>query len=498
MRFQTQWLRRVVGVFTLTTTLFSTPVTNLFAQASLFDPTFKVGHGANGIVYSIVVQDDGKIVVGGEFTQIAGEARTNLARLNSDGQLDESFPQGTDGAVYQLLKQPDGKIIAGGAFTNLQGVARQRIGRLLTNGTVDSTFDAGTNIASELAVSALAYQSDGRVLTALFNPTNYSFGFLNRLSSEGHLDDTFVQTNMFHGWFVRAVCPLTNGSIVVGGGFQTVNASARTSLALISTNGELDGSFVSPLFTDTNVGMYSFIASVVSLPDNSLLIGGKFWQKDTTNRFAIAKLTSTLDWDAGFLPDVFDPLDVGKQLGSVAALFLQPDGKIVVGGLFQEVGGYWRRNVVRLNPQGKVDPCFDPGIGLGDFWVGFNVLTLARQADQKVLVGGSFAVPVGGGSVVSFTSSNLTRFLPQSDCGVTRVHLEREAGACFVIGTCAPGGTNHLQQSTNLIDWVTIGFDPNWGVNPNTLTTQPYLFWELPNDIANDIGGLFFRVKKEY
>src|SRR5882672_5053252 len=94
-----QLITRVIGVASLALGL---PASS-FGQASLFDPTFAVGPGADGKVYSIVVQDDGKIIVGGEFTQIAGQARSNLARLKIDGQLDTSFPEGTDGTVYRLL-----------------------------------------------------------------------------------------------------------------------------------------------------------------------------------------------------------------------------------------------------------------------------------------------------------------------------------------------------------------------------------------------------------
>ena len=493
MRLQTQWFYRVVGVFTLATTLFFIPAIQSFAQASLFDPTFKVGHGANGIVYGIVVQDDGKIVVGGEFSQIAGQARTNLARLNSNGQLDASFPQGTDGAVYRLLQQPDGKILVGGNFTNLQGVARQRIGRLLTNGVVDSEFDAGTNIAVELAVFALACQSDGKVLAAPFNPSNFNYSFLNRFSPDGQLDASFVQTNVFQGWLARAICPRTNGSIFIGGSFLTVNDIASPGLALLSANGELDTSFVSLLYSDSNPSFpgnfnkKSDVFSVVLLPDSSLLIGGRFWQKVTTNRFAVAKLTPALDWDANFQPDVFDPRDEWGQLGRVAALFPQPDGKIILGGIFQEVGGYWRRNIVRLDSLGKVDSCFDPGIGLGDFG-GFSVAALARQSDDKVLAGGWFLTPVGS-PVASFTSSNLTRFLPQGECAATRMHLGNNGpGQNFVAATCAPGGTNHLQASTNLIDWVDVQFP----------TTSPYIYHYVGELSQVPSSGAFFRLKKEY
>lgn len=496
MRSQTRCFLRVVGVFTLATTLFSISAVNAFAQASLFDSSFKVGHGANGIVYGIVVQDDGKIVVGGEFTQIAGHARTNLARLNSDGQLDQSFPQGTDGAVYRLLKQPDGKILVGGAFTNLQNVARQRIGRLLTNGLVDVSFDPGMAIGLDFGVSALALHADEKILAATLPLVPPYFSELKRLHPNGQPDDSFTQTNLFQDSHVFVVCPLTNGSILVGGGFQRVNNLSRAGLALLDTNGLLRLDFESPFITNPNLLQYSGVYSLIGLPDSSVLLCGKFWQRNFTNRHAVAKLTFNLALDTSFHADAFDVSIEHPNFGVVMSAIRQSDGKYILGGRFQEVGGYWR-NIVRLDLDGHVDPCFDPSISLisQPGW-SMGVMALAEQANGRILAGGEFAC-FSGSPIQSLSSSNFARLLPQTDCGVTRVHLGREDGIYFVAGTCAPGGTNHLQQSTNLVDWVTIG-QSDFGVNSHTLSTRPYLYWQLPNDISTNVGGLFFRVKKEY
>jgi uncharacterized delta-60 repeat protein len=490
MRSQTQWLRRILGVFTLTTTLFSLPATDSFAQASLFDPTFKVGSGANGTVYSIVVQEDGKIVVGGEFTQIAGQSRTNLARLNSDGQLDTTFPQGTDGAVYRLLKQLDGRILVGGAFTNLQGIARQGIGRLFTNGIVDASLDAGTNIPFGLAVLALATQADGKILASLFYPPSLGFAFLNRFTPDGQLDSNFVQTNVFQDGSVFALCPRPNGSILAGGDFQKVNNFSTPGLALITTNGVLDTNFSPLLKTNSTSFDYSVAYTITVLPDFSLLIGGKFWRQGSSNRSAVAKLTPALAWDVSFQPDIFDPV-YDWQLGYVMSTIQQSDGKFVLGGLFHEVDGYSRRNIVRLDAQGKVDPCFDPGLGLGGNSGLIATIALAQEMDGKILAGGNF-ISASGSPVVSLSSSNLTRFLPQSVCNATRLYLGKYGpGQDFVAATCAPGGTNFLQLSTNLVDWITVN------QFPFIPSTSPYLYFDQLN-IPILEGGLFFRVKKEY
>jgi uncharacterized delta-60 repeat protein len=81
-------------------------------------------------VYSLAVQADGKILVGGNFTTLAGQTRTNIARLNADGTLDSGFDPGADGEVNSLAVQADGKILVGGHFTTLGGQPRTHIARL--------------------------------------------------------------------------------------------------------------------------------------------------------------------------------------------------------------------------------------------------------------------------------------------------------------------------------------------------------------------------------
>ncbi|MFP5443182.1 MAG: delta-60 repeat domain-containing protein, partial [Betaproteobacteria bacterium] len=80
------------------------------AQSALdgFDPN------ANDVVLSVVVQTDGKVLLGGGFTLLGSQTRNRIARLNADGSVDASFDPNADGAVNTLALQPDGKILVGG------------------------------------------------------------------------------------------------------------------------------------------------------------------------------------------------------------------------------------------------------------------------------------------------------------------------------------------------------------------------------------------------
>jgi uncharacterized delta-60 repeat protein len=445
----------------------------VYGQASLSDTTFAIGAGADGLVYAILVLPDGKILVGGDFDNIAGQNYPNLARLNSDGLLDTSFPAETDGSVYRLLDQPDGKILVGGSFGNLQGVARQGIGRLLTNGAVDPDFDAGPLPGSEDSAFSLAVQSDGKILYGNLAPN----GELFRLTSNGQLDSSFAQTNSFHGWHIFAIHPRTNGSILVGGGFQTVNSFVTPGLALLNTNGLLDTNFTSQLKTNSNP------TTILGQSDGSLLVGGGMWRQDSTNRMSLAKLTPNLAWDSNFHPDAFSPDLPASGYGYVHSMLPLPDGAILAGGSFEEVGGYWRRSIARLDSTGQVDPCFDPGLGLAVTPLApFGAIALSRQSDGKILVGGAFVDLMSDKPY----RQNVTRLLPQSDCDNNHVYLSINEDVATVAATFPPGGTNLFQYSTNLVDWM-----------DGDRTTRPYVYVTSPFPILGE-PQMFFRGKKEY
>jgi uncharacterized delta-60 repeat protein len=88
----------------------------------------------DGIVNSLALQPDGKILVGGNFFHIGtGQVQRNhLARLNADGTLDTGFVDdpNENGSVYSLALQPDGKVLIGGDFTHIGGQPRNHLARL--------------------------------------------------------------------------------------------------------------------------------------------------------------------------------------------------------------------------------------------------------------------------------------------------------------------------------------------------------------------------------
>lgn len=117
------------------------------------------GAGTMG-VYAIAVQPDGKVLIGGNFSTVNGVSRFCLARLNPNGSLDTGFGipfDTTNGLVESITVLADGKILVGGSFTVLYGVAKLRIARL----NPDGSFDDGFLVESNSNVSTMAQTRDG-------------------------------------------------------------------------------------------------------------------------------------------------------------------------------------------------------------------------------------------------------------------------------------------------------------------------------------------------
>jgi uncharacterized delta-60 repeat protein len=133
----------------------------------LIDTTFmEPGTGPYGSVYAIAVQSDGKILVGGQFSTYNGASIDRLARINPDGTLDSTFTAGVAGnmpAITTIVIQGDGKILLGGRFATCNGSNRNNLARLNPDGSFDASFltdGGGTNDI----VRSIVVQSDGNLL----------------------------------------------------------------------------------------------------------------------------------------------------------------------------------------------------------------------------------------------------------------------------------------------------------------------------------------------
>ena len=321
---------------------------------------------------SVSAQADGKIIIVGSFFQVGAETRHGVARLNADGSVDTTFSDpGVNSEVKTLAVQPDGKVLIGGGFTTVAGQPRLSMARLNADGTLDTSFgDPGFNSN----VWAIAVQPDGRILVAgdFTQIGTHAQNYFVRLDANGAFDSSFADPQLCCN-VARSVALQADGRIIVGGDFAHVGGVTHFYLARFSTDGTFD-----PAFPDTTDNIVP--GSIVVAPDSSIYIA------------AGGDIVYKLDVDgapvAGFTSAQFD--------ASIASLALQPNGKLLVGGIFQNASGQPRHALARLNADGSLDTTF------GDLHFSFNagdangyIYGIAEQADGNSVVIGNFTLANG-------------------------------------------------------------------------------------------------------
>ncbi len=336
------------------------------------DPSF---HSvANDVVYALALQNDGRILMAGEFTLVNDVPRNRLARVKPSGVLDETFNigPGANGSIRTLALQPDGKLLVGGLFTVINSTNRNHLARLGTDGSMDAFFNPGAG--ADNPVYALALQGDDKIVVggsfATFN------GFIRpgvvRLNTNGSVDLNFTPGTGVNGT-VYALAVQSDGKILVGGDFTSFNGVARTNLIRLNLNGTLDNTF-NPAFSINGV-----VSALLVQPDGKILLGGSFTNVNGTLRRGLARLLSGGGLDGSFLAGWSGADD------AVFDLKQQVDGRLVVAGAFRTFNGVTRRGVTRLLADGATDPAINFGNGANAF-----VAALLIQPDRHIVFGGGF------------------------------------------------------------------------------------------------------------
>jgi uncharacterized repeat protein (TIGR01451 family)/uncharacterized delta-60 repeat protein len=372
------------------------------------DTTLQTGAGFNNVVNSLCMQPDGCILAGGQFTFVSQYPFYQLARLNPDGSVDTGFLSqmaGSDGVVQVVLSQTpsagqtNGSIMVGGTFAHLDGFPRNNIGRLNLNGSVDETFNPGSGadntvyalVQTELAAvstnqgPSIAYYIGG----SFANYNGIPCSGVGRVTSSGQLDLNFNVGNGVTSTnaSVRALAVQADGKVIVGGDFTSFNNYYYHHLVRLNLNGSVDTTFNA----DTGASANGSVDAILIQPNGQIIIGGVFTNVNGVNLNHIARLNMDGSVDASF------NVGVGAN-DTVEALALDSQGRILVAGQFTRASGVTRNALTRLNPDGTVDPDINFGAGANGY-----VRAIAIQANDEINVGGSFST-FGG-----FLQNNFTR-----------------------------------------------------------------------------------------
>lgn len=326
----------------------------------------------NALIYRVVLQPDGKIIIGSNSLQTVDGVGVNyLARLNPDGSLETPLGAiGGAGSVFAIALQPDGKIVVAGSFYLL---------RMNGDGSFDPTFnpsDVGPN-----TVYAVALQRDGKVLYG--GSRTYTGGgpFLLRANADGSPDPTFAPVVDF-GSVIWTIHVESDGKILIGGEFGRVNGIRHGNYARLKQDGSVD-----PFFPEPYDGADWNVEDIAVDQNGHVVIVGSFqyfYDDVLPNEYRTGiarlfdtkyRLSSSPDGNGAIVVD--DDLDV-----YVNGFLIYTDGTAAAGARapirFSGAPGDQIRLVVRdtygncasLSPIFLIDPVgtatpLDPGFSLG-------------------------------------------------------------------------------------------------------------------------------------
>jgi uncharacterized delta-60 repeat protein len=300
-------------------------IARLNSDGSL-DTSFVTGSGFNNSVFSIALQADGKILLVGSFNAYNGVTQNRIARLNSDGSLDTGFNTGSgfSSGVYSIALQADGKIVVGGGFTSYNGTSTgYGIARLNSDGSLDTSFNTGSGFSSE--VNSIALQADGKiVVSGFFTAYNgVTQNYMTRLNSDGSLDTGFNTGTGFNN-FVLSIALQADGKILVGSGFTSYNGVTQNYMTRLNSDGTLDTSF------NIGTGFNNFVFSTAIQSDGKILAGGIFTAYNGVTQNYMTRLNSDGTRDTSF---------VTRFNTGPSSIAIQSDGKILVVGFFDQYNG---------------------------------------------------------------------------------------------------------------------------------------------------------------
>lgn len=382
-------LQGINTTFILTISLILLVCPSSLAQPGSLDTSFDPGTGITGTgantmsptVAALAVQSDGKILLGGyEFNHYDGTMVSTLVRIESDGEIDNDFVNayGTTNTplakITSIVIQPDGKILfTGGWYLN----------RLLPDGSQDTDFVFGNGTLDTVTfegrdINAVALQPDGKIIIAgaFFKYHDVSTNRYNivRLNIDGTVDTTF---NGLGNGTINSIALQPDGKILIAGTFSYYDGVSRKSIARLNSDGSLDETFDPGSGVEGLSGAPSEVETISLQQDGKIIIAGWFSVFDGVGVNRVARLNEN-----GSLDPTFN-VGNGISSGQVYTSIIQPDGKILLGGLFSGYNDFATGGgIARINTDGSPDTTFKAGAN--------EIRALALQSDDKILIGGNF------------------------------------------------------------------------------------------------------------
>lgn len=463
-------------ILALTLLFFITNVS--FSQDGSMDTTFNIidqgmtyVEGANDNVTTIAVQDDGKIIIGGDFNFFNGNEVKYITRLNFDGSFDSTFYEniggGFDWVVEKILIQPDGKILVAGQFTSFNFFGPAYITRLNEDGTKDLGFQPGNPGGF---IEAMDIQSDGKILIG------GTFGGVKRLNTDGTTDFSFDAMN-FDGR-IHSINVQSDGKILVGGAYSISQPEYRRDVVRLNIDGTLDPYFETSIMSSN----YDGVAVVKNVQDKIFVAGacGDTYGGVSYQHLIKLEMNGTID-TAFWLPN--SSLD--QNSNTISSILFQNDEKIIVAGRFKKYmnGNKYFKSIMRLNSDGSYDENF-----FSEKQSNGGVEDIQFQ-DDNIIIGGSFT------SFDDYGKTRVARLLNNTGFSVTDINSYTASDLGMIVSVYPNPASSHLRIISNTV--VTDnGFYEIYNLQGSLILSGFLLNNEI--DISILKSGVYFLRFKDY
>jgi uncharacterized delta-60 repeat protein len=343
-------------------------------EDGLIDTTYYAnGYKFNSSTYCGLLENDGKLYIGGGFSQFDGQPQWCLIRLTTGGTLDTSFDigDGFNSSVRTLAKDNSGKIYAGGDFTSYSGVTQNRLIRLNSDGTKDETFDIGDGFNGTVYGVALDSSGHTYVAGSFSQFSGSTQNYLIRLNSDGTKDETFDIGDGFNSYIYKLEID-SNDKIYVGGYFTTYSGITQNYAARLNSDATLDSTF------DMGDGFDDAVV-MIKIIDDKIYMGGNFTTYSGLTHNKIVSLNND--------GSINESIDLGTGFdNTVYALDINPSNYIYVGGSFVKYDGVKNESyIIKLNTDGTKDTTFDTGYGPNAAVYDINI-----DSNDKIVISGEF------------------------------------------------------------------------------------------------------------
>lgn len=310
--------------------------------------SYNLGLAANENIFgSVHITGTNEVFIFGNYNKItsAGDiSQCAINRIDKAGTLNPTW--GVTGLssrnITSFFKVDDDTYI----FTNAN---TGRVHKMNANGVVDPTWG-----------NTLTGFSSPNAFLDTYTPTKFYLAGATRIIranlSDGTIDNTFTQ--VIPNATINSMITQSNGYVIIYGSFTTLNGVSRSYIVRVNQSGAVDPTFNVAL-TGAGAGTSAATNSLCQLSDGSLLIGGGFTAVDGINRTYLTKLTKD------GRPDLAFNTNLGVLNSAVYGISEMADHRILISGPFTSVGGVSRSMVARLLPTGAVDTTFNTVLTAG-------------------------------------------------------------------------------------------------------------------------------------